>query len=304
MVKENREKTKLDDVRIFWNNNPCGSDYSSADDRKKYFEEIEKHRYTKIRSIIGIADFDKYSGKKVLEVGCGVGTDGRQFVKNGAIYYGINLDEGSTNLAKESFNLFGVEGEIFQMNAEKMQFEDNTFDHVFSLGVIHHSPNTEEIAREMYRVLKPGGTIGVMIYNRTSINYYLNIMFLRKLFRLALYPKSAPKFFSKIMGYENEKNREILERHRQIMLGEKMTKEKWISINTDGPDCPLSKVYNKSQARKIFEQAGFIDIKNYIRYFNKQHYSFIGKLIPNFLADMIGNVAGWHRWIKAAKPLT
>lgn len=303
MIKKDKIETKIDDVRIFWNNHPCGSDYSLAQDRKKYFEEIESHRYTKIRSIKEIADFDKYKGKKVLEVGCGVGTDGKQFVKYGAIYFGINLDEASTNYAKENFALMGIKGEICQMDAEKMKFADMTFDHIYSLGVLHHSPNTEEIAREMFRVIKPGGTISVMIYNKTSINYYLNIMFLRKLFRLALYPKSAPNFFSKIMGYEIEKNREILEKHRQIMLGEKMTKEMWISKNTDGPDCPLSKVYNKTQATKLFEQAGFVDIKNHVRYFNKQHYGYLGKLIPNFVADKIGNVAGWHRWIKATKPI-
>jgi cyclopropane fatty-acyl-phospholipid synthase-like methyltransferase len=80
MIKENEIKIKLDDVKNFWNDHPCGSDYSSAIDRKKYFEEIEIHRYTKIRSIIEIADFDKYSGKKVLEIGCGVGTDGIRFM--------------------------------------------------------------------------------------------------------------------------------------------------------------------------------------------------------------------------------
>ena len=288
----------IDDVRDFWSTHPCGSQYSSNTDRKRYFEEIETHRYKKIRSIKGIAGFDKFKGKKVLEVGCGLGTDGRQFARNGAIYTGINLDAGSTFYATDGFNLLNVPGQVIQMNAEKMEFPNETFDHIYSHGVIHHSPNTEQIVREMYRVLRPGGTINVMIYNRTSINYYFEILFLRKIFRLLLYPKWAPGFFSKITGFEKS----LLERHREIMVNEKMTKERWIAINTDGPDCPIAKVYNQKEADKMFVDSGFKGIENFRRYFNKEHYSFIGKLIPNSFADVLGNRFGWHRWIKASKP--
>ncbi|MEO8399326.1 MAG: class I SAM-dependent methyltransferase [Ignavibacteriaceae bacterium] len=297
-MKNNTAPIQIDEVKDFWNNHPCGSDTSSNLVKKKYYEEIENYRYSKIRSIKAIANFEKYKDKRVLEVGCGLGTDGRQFAKNGSVYFGINLDEGSTKYAKEAFELMGLKGEILQMNAEKMRFESNTFDHIYSHGVIHHSPNTEAIVGEMFRVLKPGGTITVMIYNKSSINYYFEIMFLRKIFRLLLYPQSAPKYISKITGFKKE----IFERHRKIMMSEKMTKQKWISINTDGPDCPLAKVYNKNQASNLFKDAGFINIKNYTRYFNKRHYSYLGRLIPNPIADLLGNIAGWHRWIKATKP--
>lgn len=292
------ETKKIEDVKNFWNNHPCGSDNSSNLNRKKYFEEVEEHRYRKIRSIKEIADFDKYSGKKILEIGCGLGTDGRQFVKNGAIYTGINLDEASTIYAQDGFSLMKLGAIIRQMNAEKLEFPDAIFDHIYSHGVIHHSPNTEGIVKEMYRVLKPGGTVNIMIYNRASINYYFEIMFLRKIFRLMLYPKFSPKSFSKLTGFKLE----MLNRHREIMLDEKMTKERWISINTDGPNCPLAKVYNKKQATKLLGDVGFREINNYVRYFNKTHYSFIGKLIPNNIADWIGNWGGWHRWVKAVKP--
>lgn len=299
-MNKNLAVNEIEKVQQFWNAHPCGSDNSTNEDRKKYYQEVESHRYGKIRSIHGVADFDKYKGKRVLEVGCGVGTDGRQFSKNGALYCGINLDEGSTLLASEGFKVMELDGEVRQMNAEDMEFPDNSFDHIYSHGVIHHSPDTEKIVGEMYRVLKPGGTINVMVYNRTSINYYFEIMFLRKLFRLALYPKFAPGLFSKILGFEKQK----LEKHRDIMIREKMTKDRWISINTDGPDCPLAKVYNKREINTIFCKKGFQDIQNHVRYFNKQHYSFIGKLIPNTVADKIGNVAGWHRWVKAVKPIS
>ncbi len=208
---------KLNDVEKFWNSNPCGSKTSSANERIKYFEEVEKYRYSHIRHIPKVAKFEKYKDKKVLEIGCGLGTDGRQFAKNGAIYTGINLDKKSTLLAKEAFTLFGLNGNILQMNAEKLEFQENMFDHIYSLGAIHQSPDTEAIVDNMFRVLKPGGTISVMIYNKSSINYYFEIMFLRKIFRFLLIPKFAPKLISKLTGFDNNN----LKRHREIFLSEK-----------------------------------------------------------------------------------
>jgi hypothetical protein len=137
-----------------------------------------------------------------------------------------------------------------------------------------------------------------MVYNKSSINYHLEIMFLRKISRLLLIPSFAPRFISKITGF----NRDKLERHRQLFLKkEKMTKQQWVSMNTDGPDCPLSKVYTKKEAQKLFVRAGFIIKRNYTGYFNKTHYSFLGKLIPNFAANLIGKLWGWHRWIEVIK---
>lgn len=299
LLEISAKKISLNDIKYFWSKHPCGSDTSSNSDKKKFFIEVERYRYNKIRSIKEMAEFESYNDKKVLEVGCGIGTDGRQFIQSGAIYTGINLDEGSTNYAREAFNLFGLKGKLCVMNAEELDFENNSFDHIYSHGVIHHSPNTEKIVQEMYRVLKPGGTINIMIYNKSSINYYFEIMLIRKIFRLLLYFPKSPYVISKITGFNQDK----LLSHKNIMLNEKMTKNRWISINTDGPDCPLAKVYNKQQSTKLFMEQGFIDIDHKIRYFNKEHYSFLGKLIPYNIADLIGKIGGWHRWVRAIKPL-
>lgn len=295
---ENSKDLKIKSVESFWNDHPCGSDNSFNENKYNYFQEIELHRYSKIKSILEMGDFDKYKGMKVLEIGCGVGTDGKQFAKNGTLYTGINLDENSANLAHDNFTEFKLEGKIYQMNAESLEFEDETFDHIYSHGVIHHSPNTGEIVKEMFRVLKPGGTVNVMIYNKSSINYYIEIMFLRKIFKVLLYPKFAPHILAKIIGLKKE----VLFRHREIMLNENMTNERWISINTDGPDCPLAKVYDQHEATILFEQVGFKDIKNYLRYFNKEHYGHLGNLLPEWFVDYLGKKAGWHRWIKCVKP--
>ena len=295
---ENRATIR--DVESYWSANPCGADQSGERDRTKYFNEIERRRYDVESHIPVEAGFERFRGKKVLEIGCGVGTDGARFARNGADYTGINIDSGSVDLARERFALERLRGTILHMNAEQTTFADGTFDHVYSFGVIHHSPRTEAIVREMYRVLRPGGKITVMVYNKSSINYWFEIMFLRKVFRLALVPSGSPSFLGRVLGLDADK----LRRHREIFLSESMTHERWVSINTDGPDCPLAKVYSARQIREMVSAAGFREIITYSRYFQTDHYGYAGRLMPRAVARSLGRVAGWHRYVKAVKPGT
>ena len=224
----------VSDVRKFWNANPCQSDLSLAEDRRRYFQEISDKRYHgREWHVPTVAKFDAYRGKSMMEIGCSLATDGLEFAKRGAIYTGVDLTPQGIELARERFALFGVPGTFVAVNAEeKLPFPDNNFDHTYSFGVIHHSPDPARIVREIHRVLKPGGTFTVMLYNRTSINYYIEIMFLRKIFRLLLLPKFMPGFISAVTGFDKWK----LEGHREIMIKKgKMTKLEWISMNTDGP---------------------------------------------------------------------
>lgn len=289
----------VDQVASFWGSAPCGSDTSSATDRRNYFLEIERERYHHEPHIPEIARFAEYSKKRVLEVGCGVGTDGRQFAAAGADYTGINVDVGSTLLAREGFELFQVPGTVLKMNGEKLEFEDATFDHVYSFGVIHHSPDTQQMVREMYRVLKPGGTVQVMVYYRDSINYRFEIMFLRKIMRHMLRPRWAPALVSRAIGL----NRKKLERHREIMMQGATTPERWLSINTDGPDCPLAKVYSKNEAKALFDQAGFTGLKIRVRFFDARHYGKLGRLFPSAFTRFLGKHWGWHLIVDARKPV-
>jgi 2-polyprenyl-3-methyl-5-hydroxy-6-metoxy-1,4-benzoquinol methylase len=290
--------TAIDEVERYWSAQPCGADQSAEHDRQRYFAEIERRRYAVESHILDEERFDRFRGKRVLEVGCGVGTDGAQFARSGADYTGINVDSGSAALARERFGLEGLRGNILQMNAESMTFADRSFDHVYSFGVIHHSPNTQAIIHEMFRVLRPGGTITVMVYNKSSINYWFEIMFMRKIFRLALLPRGSPSFLGRLLGLDEGK----LRRHREIFLNESMTHERWVSINTDGPDCPLAKVYTAREASEMFSTAGFREITTYARYFQTDHYGYSGRILPLTLVRFLGRVAGWHRYIKAVKP--
>jgi ubiquinone/menaquinone biosynthesis C-methylase UbiE len=233
----------------------------------------------------------------VLEIGCGIATDGLEFAKNGANYTGVDLTPQSVELAKERFGLFGVPGRFEVANAEeKLPFADNSFDHVYSFGVIHHSPAPEKIVREIHRVLKPGGSFTVMLYNRTSINYYVEIMFLRRVFRRLLLPSFMPRLIATVTGFDQWK----LEGHRKIIIERKnMSKQDWISMNTDGPFCPLARVYNRSEAADLFKD--FKNVRQEVWEFNVEHWSFIGRAIPSSVARWIGRQWGWHRMIYGQK---
>jgi len=268
---------------------------SRASDRKQYFDEIERERYRVEWHIPLVANFAAYRGCDVLEIGCGIGTDGAQFAKHGARYTGIDLTPASIALARERFACYGLEGVLEVANAENLPFADASFDHVYSFGVIHHSPNPAAIVREIYRVLRPGGTFCVMVYNRSSINYYVEIMFLKKLFRYLLYPSFAPKLLARLAGFDYM----MLHRQREIILTERhMTKERWLSMNTDGPDNPLSFVFNRHEVLSLFRD--FEAVSTEVWHLSER--SWIGRALPRFLRDWLGRHWGWHRMIYGRKP--
>jgi len=287
---------QIEAVRDFWNANPCGSTLATNAERRAYFDEHERIGYTLEPHIPEVARFAEYRDKDVLEIGCGIGCDGLQFARNGAHYVGVDLTPNGAGITKERLDVYGIPGTTRVVNAESLPFDDASFDHIYSWGVIHHSPQTETIVAEMRRVLRPGGTACVMIYNRTSINYYVEIMFLRKIFRTLLRPSFMPRLLATILRFDRAK----LERHRAILRDRpRMTKQEWISINTDGPDCPLAKVYGAAEARALF--ADFDDVRTEVRHFDRGHWSILGKLVPDSVARWLGKHWGWHRVIHARK---
>ena len=243
-----------------------------------------------------VAKFESFRGKDVVEIGCGVGTDGIEFARNGANYVGVDLTPNSVELTRERFEVFGVPGQFEVANAETgLRFPDASVDDVYSFGVIHHSPTPEKIVSEIYRILRKGGTFTVMLYNRSSINYYIEILFLRRLFRWCLVPKFMPRMVSTITGFDRWK----LEGHRDL-LKKKLSKQEWISMNTDGPFCPLARVYSYHEAAALF--GAFENVKQEVWEFNVDHWSFIGRAIPDSLTKWIGRRWGWHRMIYGNKP--
>jgi ubiquinone/menaquinone biosynthesis C-methylase UbiE len=135
----------------------------------QWFEQIEAYRYNTEPFIHAVAQFARYHGQRILEIGVGAGTDHLQWARAGAECYGIDLTDAAIEVTRAHLAVYGLTSHLQQMNAENLQFDDDFFDVVYSWGVIHHSESPESIIREIRRVLKPGGHFIGMMYHRHSL---------------------------------------------------------------------------------------------------------------------------------------
>ncbi|MFQ5709113.1 MAG: class I SAM-dependent methyltransferase [bacterium] len=166
----------LESIRQYWNEHihdleiakhPVGT--------KGFFEDLDEYRFDKLRYLPSVVHFDGYAGKKLLEVGCGVGIDLLRFAKGGAQVTGVDLAEQSIELARKNFELHDQKGEFVLGNGENLEFEDNTFDVVYAHGVIQYTANGQAMVDELHRVVKPGGEVIMMVYNRKSWLNFLSV---------------------------------------------------------------------------------------------------------------------------------
>src|SRR5215470_11783055 len=152
-VMSERNSILKERVRVFWQENPCGTKFADAPPgSRRFYELVEEHRYTKEWHIPTAAGFSETKGLRVLEIGCGLGTDGAQFAKAGADYTGIDLTDAAVDLARRRFELFQLQGTFLKADAEQLDFPDESFDIVYSHGVLHHTPDTAGAIKELYRV--------------------------------------------------------------------------------------------------------------------------------------------------------
>jgi SAM-dependent methyltransferase len=157
------------DVRDYWDEAACGENLYLDDRNIEGFRKQADIRYELEPYIAPFADFAAARGKKVLEIGVGLGADHQRFAEAGAILHGVDLTPRAIELTRRRFELLGLSTELRQGDAENLDFADASFDIVYSWGVIHHSPDTPRAVREIYRVLKPGGVAKVMIYQKYSL---------------------------------------------------------------------------------------------------------------------------------------
>jgi 2-polyprenyl-3-methyl-5-hydroxy-6-metoxy-1,4-benzoquinol methylase len=152
-----------------------------------FFKELDEYRFGKLPYLLSTIDFTAYRGKRLLEVGCGVGIDLARFAEGGAEVTGVDLSERAIDLAKRNFELHGLRGELRVMNGEAMEFGDDQFDVAYAHGVIQYTADAQRLANELYRVLKPCGEAILVAYNRYS---WLNL--LSKLVGVPLEHEDAP----------------------------------------------------------------------------------------------------------------
>ncbi len=160
-------------VKDYWNARPCNIRHSTARlGSKQYFNEVEARKYLVEPHIPGFADFEAWRGKRVLEIGCGLGTDTINFARAGAHVTTVDLSEKSMELARQRAATFGFDKRIqfFPGNAEQLSsfVPVEPYDLIYSFGVIHHTPHPDAVLEQLRRYRRPGTVVKIMVYHRRS----------------------------------------------------------------------------------------------------------------------------------------
>lgn len=161
----NSEKEAVHD---FWDNASCGEELYLAGESKDDYLKQAGIRYHLEPFILEFAEFETSRGKKVLEIGVGLGADHQQFAEAGAFLTGVDLTQRAIDHTRRRFQVLSLNSDLRTADAENLPFEDGAFDIVYSWGVLHHSPNTAKAIDEVFRVLKPKGTAKIMVYYKYS----------------------------------------------------------------------------------------------------------------------------------------
>ena len=162
----NREKQQVHD---FWNQASCGESLYLPDTDRAGYEAQAEARYTLEPYILDFAAFSDTHGLRVLEIGVGLGADHQRFAEAGADLWGIDLTERAVEHTRHRLAAFGLTSHLAVGDAEHLDFPDDSFDLVYSWGVLHHSPDTPKAIAEVWRVLKPGGGAKIMVYHKWSM---------------------------------------------------------------------------------------------------------------------------------------
>ncbi|MFL5774208.1 MAG: class I SAM-dependent methyltransferase, partial [Flavisolibacter sp.] len=225
------------EIKQFWNEQPVGNNFVAYEQNRAFYEKYDAFRYRTEGHILEELDNIDFRDKKVLEIGLGQGADSMQIINRGAKYYGIDLTEESVRRVKERFEMFKKPYEEVQVaNAENIPYPDNTFDIVYSHGVIHHSPKIAQIVKEIHRVLRPGGQAVIMLYHKNSFNYHVSMRILRRtgLFLLLPFP-----FLAQLISKTTGESVERINRHKYHLRREGISyfrMKNFIHHSTDGPD--------------------------------------------------------------------
>lgn len=167
-----------------WSGNPCGSNTSEKRDlTREYFDDVEVYRYQTHPWILENMDRFDINGKKTLEIGYGMGTDHLALARRGAIMHGIDITQRNREITSKRLELYGESSDLATGDAEHLLYDDNSFDFVYSFGVIHHTPKTERVIAEIHRVLKPGGRCWVTVYHKNSVFFWWSVLLCKHIIR-------------------------------------------------------------------------------------------------------------------------
>lgn len=260
-------------TREQWSQDPCGAVYGKEKEfgSRAFFDAVEFHRYHEYAPWMpDEMGFNKYAGARLLEVGCGMGTDLLQFARGGAVCTGTDLTFRSVELTRQHFAIYDMPGRFLLSDAEHLPFADESFDVVYSNGVLHHTPDTAGAVKEIYRVLCPGGTAKVMLYYRHSICFWGELMLRRGVIGGELLKGRSPA--------------DILSR--------------WVEYSEHDAR-PLVKVYSRKEARALFTD--FSDVSTSIQQLTRDDLPFLNRLFTPGMFSFLEQHFGWNVIITARK---
>jgi ubiquinone/menaquinone biosynthesis C-methylase UbiE len=260
-------------AREQWGQDPCGAEYDREHELGtcEFFDEVERYRYQEYAPWMPrLMEFEKFRGKRLLEVGCGMGTDLLQFARGGARCTGIDLTPRSVEITRHRFKLYGADGNFMISDGEHLPFRTESFDVVYSNGVLHHTPDTAGAIREVHRVLRPGGTAKIMLYHRNSLNYWFEIVLRRGILGLEfLRGRSAEEIMSRVIEFSDHDAR------------------------------PLVKVYSRKQKRELF--AMFKDVRVDVEQLTRDELRLLSPLVSETVFDKLRKKIGWNVIVTAKK---
>jgi SAM-dependent methyltransferase len=189
------------EIQKQWNADPCGADSGREHPpgTPAFFRAVESERYGVyapwMREAIG---FGGFGGKKVLEIGPGLGTDHAQFARAGAEMYALDLTARHLDLTRRRIEIEGLTTRAVRADAEVLPFSDGAFDVVYSFGVLHHTPGTQEAIDEIHRALRPGGLAIIGLYHRNSAFYWICTILLRGVMQGGLWKQGYRRLMAEI----------------------------------------------------------------------------------------------------------
>lgn len=273
---DNFSGISIEKVQQFWDARPCNIRHSNKEiGCKAYFDDVEKRKYFVEPHIPAFAEFERWRGKRVLEIGCGIGTEAVNFARHGAELTIIELSEKSLEITKQRFAVYGLTAEFILGNAEELDRllrPEQRFDLIWSFGVIHHSPHPEQILKQCDNFLAENGQVRMMVYAKLSYKVF-NMMREAELWNFASLDA-------------------LIAQHSEAQTG-----------------CPITYSYTLDGARRLFSNFDIIDIhkahifswdipayKNY-RYEKEASFRDIS---DDFFKELEAEL-GWHILVQAQK---
>lgn len=277
-------------IRDFWHAHPCGDHIVGGlgaafdGDYEKFFQAYDAWRYDQEGHIPACLDEIDFKDRQVLEIGLGQGAESEQIIRRGGKWSGLDLTAESIERVGTRLRIRDLPYEnLLQGSAVANPYPDDSFDIVFSHGVLHHIPDILGAQNEIHRVLRPGGLLVAMLYARASLNYQVSIRVVRRAALAGAFPLRRTK-----LARRSAMLRQHLEGAEAVGLRKYLALEEFTHRSTDGPVNPFARVYGLREVERDFPKFEIVR--------HSRHYMHAPPLPVHKLPG--GGKLGWHLWVQ------